>query len=216
MYNEFLSDNDDDLFEPKPQTAPKQRSSTQPSVDSIFKDVEQLLSSEKESPNSFIFRSKLANALYESCNNYINELNSLNRSIFDALNIVTQGSFQYQVYADALEEAISRRLVMREFIGSLNKAADTNILTYLSSKMKINIDTKFFNTYLVSMLEMMDHVIDYNISIYIKVCEKIGRTPLPAILNKDNSQTDMLVSQSGSYINKSFAYIRNELGMDVY
>jgi hypothetical protein len=39
---------------------------------------------------------------------------------------------------------------------------------------------------------------------------------MPSILAKDTSQTDMLVSQSGSYINKNFAYIRQELGMDVY
>jgi hypothetical protein len=216
MYSDFLSDNDDDLFEPKPQTANKPKSSAAPSVDSIFKDVESLLSTEKQSYNSFIFKSKLANTLYEACNDYINELNSYNRSIFDALNSITQGLFQYQFYADTLEESIARRLVMREFVGSLNKSADSNILGYLSDRMKITIDTQFFNTYVVSLLEMLEHAIDYNTSIYIKVCEKINRTPMPSILAKDTSQTDMLVSQSGSYINKKFAYIRQELGMDVY
>ncbi|CAB4143789.1 hypothetical protein UFOVP784_240 [uncultured Caudovirales phage] len=215
MYSDFLSDNDDDLFESKPQTGSKPKSGSAPLTDSIFKDVENLLSIEKES-KSMVFKSKLANTLYETCNNYIFEVNSYNRSIFDALNIVTQGSFQYQLYADVLEESIARRLVMREFIGSLHRAADTNILEFLSKRMNISIDSQFFTTYIVSMQEMMDHAIDYNIGIYIKVCEKIGRTPLSVILDKDTSQTDMIVSQSGSYINKSFAYIRHELGMDVY
>ena len=216
MYSDFLSDNDDDLFEPKPQTPSKPKSPSTPSVDSVFKDVEHLLATEKQTYDSVIFRSKLANTLYEACNDYINELNSYNRSIFDALNTLTQGTFKYQLYADTLEESIARRLIMREFIGSLNKSADSNILSYLSTRMKINIDTQFFNTYVVSLLEMLEHAIDYNTSIYVKVCEKINRTPMPSILAKDTSQTDMLVSQSGSYINKNFAYIRQELGMDVY
>ena len=216
MYSDFLSNNDDDLFDPKPQTTSKTSSSSGPSVDSVFKDVENLLSAEKQSSNSLRFKSKLANTLYEACNDYINQLNSYNRSIFDTLNILTEGQFQYKLYADTLEESIARRLVMREFVGSLNQTSGTDILNYLSTKMKISIDTQFFNTYVVSLLEMLEHAIDYNIAIYIKVCERIDRTPMPAILSKDNSKTDMLVSQSGSYINKKFAYIRQEFGMDVY
>ena len=216
MYSDFLSNNDDDLFDPKPQTTSKPTSSSGPSVDSVFKDVENLFSSEKQSSNSLRFKSKLANTLYEACNDYINQLNSYNRSIFDALNILTEGQFQYQLYADTLEESIARRLVMREFVGSINQTAGTDILNYLSTKMKIAIDTQFFNTYVISLLEVLEHAIDYNIAIYIKVCERIDRTPMPAILSKDTSETDMLVSQSGSYINKKFAYIRQELGMDVY
>ena len=216
MYSDFLSDNDDDLFDSKPQTNSKSTSSFGPSVDSVFKDVENLLSAEKQSSNSLRFKSKLANTLYEACNDYINQLNSYNRSIFDTLNILTEGQFQYKLYADTLEESIARRLVMREFVGSLNQTAGTDVLNYLSIKMKISIDSQFFNTYVVSLLEVLEHAIDYNIAIYIKVCERIDRTPMPAILSKDNSKTDMLVSQSGSYINKKFAYIRQELGMDVY
>ena len=40
MYSDFLSDNDDDLFESKPQTGSKPKSGSAPLTDTIFKDVE--------------------------------------------------------------------------------------------------------------------------------------------------------------------------------
>ncbi len=57
-------------------------------------------------------------------------------------------------------------------------------------------------------------VIRYNIDIYSKVCQKIGRTPLQPIVDRDLDNVDLNILDSDQYINKYFSVIRNEMGFD--
>jgi hypothetical protein len=214
MYGDYISTNDDDLFE-SPSETPKQKEDDL-SFDSLIKDVEKIFETEKNSVfTSIIFKSKVIAALNGSAENYVHSVNSFNRSIFDALNSLTQGYFKYQVYADTLEESIARRLVVYNFIKSITTSKNDKFLEFLSKKIKISFDESFFNTYLISMLEMMDYVIDYNISIYTNLCTKINRIPISTLLDRNIMDTDTLVINSNSYINKHFAAIRSELGMEI-
>lgn len=211
MYNDYLSSNDDDLFEKK--SDPKPDSSNQ-NVNSFIKEIEDLFKSDnKEAFFSDInFKSKFFNSLTDSTNSYIYNIDSYQRSLFDSLNRMTNGLFAKQVYADILEESISRRLVVFEFVNLLASSQNDKIIQFLSEKMDINLDSRFYNIYLNSMLDIMNFVIDYSISIYTSLCPLIDRTPVQSIVNRSPNDIDSAIFSSDTYINKHLAVIRSEIG----
>ncbi len=211
MYNNYISNNDDDLFD--------KDSSSQESIKStndIFKEIEDILSksSENFSINHAEIKSKLVNSFNDSANRYIFNNDSFNRSIFDQLNSITNGLFAYRVYADILEESLSRRFVIVDFLRLLASDDKDNIMDFLTRKINIKTDKNFINTYIISTQEILDYVIRYNIEIYVNVCQKIERTPLESIVNRDIENTDLTLLSSDEYINKYFSIIRKEIGFD--
>jgi hypothetical protein len=205
-----MSSNDDDLFSSESSSKESPKSS-----DEIFKDIEKML---KDKPSDFFneveITSRIVNSFNDSANRYIFATDSYNRSIFDELNSITSGKFSYRVYADILEESLARRFIVFDFLKILASAKDERLLKFFTQKMKLNIDSRFVNTYVTSLIEMLNFAIDYNIEIYIKVCQKIDRTPLQPIIDRDIDNVDLNLLDSDQYINKYFSVIRTEIGFD--
>lgn len=212
MYNEFLSGNDDDLFQ-KPSN-PKPDSSS--NFDSLIKELEDSLKLDKDQFYTDVnFKSKLFNALVDSTNVYINNITSFDRTTFDTLNTLTNGLYSRQLYANVLEEAIARKLLIHDFLTVFVSNKNDKIIKFLSQKMNVNIDSRFYEIYVSSMLEMLDTIINYNISMYVSLCEKINKTPIQNILDRDINDIDFAIFSSDTYINTHFSVIRSEMGFEV-
>lgn len=212
MYNDFLSQNDDDLFSDSNST---EKQSSKP-TDNLFKEIEELLSktSDKDFFSQIDMRSKIVNSFNDSANRYIYSTDSYNRSLFDELNNITNGSFAYRVYADILEESLTRRLVVFDFLKLLASAKDKRLMKFLTKSLHLVIDEHFVKTYIISSQEMLDYIIRYNIDIYINVCQKIQRTPQQAILDRNLDDIDLSLINSDEYINKYFSVLRVQMGFD--
>lgn len=208
MNYDNLSSNDDDLF-----SDDNVSTSSSETIDSPI-NIDNLLSSldvNLEEIDSMIFRSKVVTSLIDSSNSFIYETNSYNRTIFNTLNSLTNGQFQYTLYAETLEESIYRRLVILEFLNSCTEQLDEKMLAFLSKVTNAKFDNRFINTYLVSMKNILSFSIDYNVSIYHKLCELVGRQPIEFNLDLNS---DMVTSYLGSstYINNVFTNIKSSLG----
>jgi hypothetical protein len=212
MYNDFLSQNDDDLFS-NINSSDKQSSKQ---ADNVFKEIEELLSktSEKDFFNEVELRSKLVNSFNDSANRYIFSTDSFNRSLFDQLNILTNGLFTYRVYADLLEESLVKRLVIFNFLKLVASSTDDRLMNFITKKMRITFDEHFVKTYINSAQELLDYAIRYNIEIYTNVCQKIQRTPQQALLDRRVDDVDLSLVHSDQYINKYFSVLRTEMGFD--
>ena len=217
------SDNDDDLFqEPSPQS---------PSFHNVFsnstftKDEElgSLIESTKDyaknkgiGSNIFMLRTGIITSFYEVTNRFVFETDSLSRSIFNALNTLSNGKYASDLYADVLEESIAKRFSIIEFLNTIIHADNTKSFELAAKHLNITLDDSFIRIYFGSMLKLMNHAIDRNIDIYQKLCEQINRVPMKAIIDKDHSSIDIRSFSSNAYINQSFQSIRESLGFKIY
>ncbi len=207
MNYDNLSNNDDDLFSDEPLSKPTENTASDLNIDNLLNSLDINL----EDIDSMIFRAKVVTSLIDTSNAFIYETNSYNRSIFNTLNSLTNGQFQYSLYAETLEESIYRRIIILEFLNSCTDQLDEKILAFLSRATNANFDNRFVNTYLVAMKNILVFSIDYNIAIYHKLCEQISRQPIEFDLD---TNSDMVSSYLGSstYINNVFTNIKSSLG----
>lgn len=219
MYNNSFSDSDDDLFEESTQVAPNPFiNNTSSNYSSDSKDnstsdkIKSLLDSMPEIDGDFkslIFRSKLAITFYNGASQFTSNKTSFDRTVFNTLNTLTNGQFQYQLYADQLEEVIVRRTVILDFVEAMIEEADNKALSKLSEMLKINIDSKFINTYFASLAVVMNFTINDQIELYNKVCSFINRTPLDFTNRLDFIEVSD-VTNAGKYISTSFISIDSQ------
>jgi hypothetical protein len=208
-----INDNDDDLFNDQP---------SKPS-DSNYSDVQALINSipedESETIDAIVNRSRMSLALYHGAHSFIYNTSSYNRSIFNTLNQLTDGMFQYQLYADILEESITRRIIILDFVNTIANAHseeyDEKALKLIGKALKTNIDDRFIRTYFVSFHRLLVSAIDYNVEIYKAVCAHINREPSQFVLDKTTSDLSIMTLSSDSYINSIFANMRNSFGFGV-
>lgn len=206
-----ISSNDDDLFAPS-ETSSKKNSHSE----NIANDVENLLKDKSfDGIDATIIRARLANALYDTANRFIFDTDSFNKSVFNSLNALTNNMFAYQLYADVLEESLAKRIVVFDFATTLSKSKNDKVLEFLAQKINVNLDEFFFNTYLNSLLDIMDETINYNIQIYLKVCAHLGKTPLSCIIDRDPDAIDPMILNSSEYIFSTFSSIRKSMGFDL-
>lgn len=205
-----ISSNDDDLFSPSKSSSKKEH------TNSLADDVERILKETSDGKiDSTLVRARLAHALYDTASNFVFNVDSHQRTLFNALNTLTNNTYAYNFYADVLEESIAKRMVVYDFLGSVkSSASNTKILSFLANKMDINVDSFFFNTYVHSMYEMLDFIINYNISLYLKICEYLNRTPVHSIVNRDVDSLDPKIMNSDDYIINSFSSIRKSFGYE--
>jgi len=209
MYSD-ISSNDDDLFD-----SSKSSSKTSQHVNSLTDDLENLLKDTSSSSiDSTIVRARLAHALYDTANGFIFTVDSYNRTVFNTLNFLTNNKFANDLYADVLEESIAKRIVVFDFISSVTTTANEKILQFLSKATSAKIDSFFFNTYISSVLEMLDFSINYNIEIYLKICSVLNRQPISAVVERKVDDLDSKIMSSSEYIAESFANIRRSLGFN--
>lgn len=209
MYSD-ISSNDDDLFAPS-----KSSSKVNNHSDALADDFENILKdTSAKDLNSTMFRTRLAHALYDTANSFVFGVDSFNRTVFNTLNFLTNNTFAYNLYADVLEESIAKRLVVFDFASSITNSANEKILAFLSQKTNAHLDSFFFNTYVSSMLEMLDFTIDYNLEIYKRVCAHLNREPIPALVDRNVDAVDPLIMDSSDYIIKSFSSIRKSMGFN--
>lgn len=210
-YSAF-SDNDDDLFSESnfSDTNSNRINTPNDEIKSLLESIDQ---KDLEKIDSMFFRSKVALTLFDGANSYVYDtFNSYNRSIFNTLNFLTNNQFQYNLYADVLEESITRRLIIKEFLEACVDNVDSEFLSKLSKVMNITIDEKFLATYFESFLDMLNFVIDDNISLYVKVCQQVNREPMSAILNKKPDEDINTIVSSNTYMNNVFHNIKHSLG----
>jgi len=207
MYSD-ISSNDDDLFD-----SSKSSSKTSQHVNALTDDLENLLNDTNVSNlDSTIFRARLAHALYDTAHSFIFTADSYNRTVFNALNSLTNNKFASDLYADVLEESIAKRIVVFDFISSVTTTANEKILQFISQATSAKIDSFFFNTYVSSVLEMLDFSINYNIEIYLKICSVLNRQPISAVVERKVDDLDSKIMSSSEYIAENFAFIRRNLG----
>ena len=209
MYSD-ISSNDDDLFSPSKSSSKKEQTS------SLANDVEKILKETSEGKiDATLVRAKLAHALYDTSNHFVFSVDSYQRTVFNVLNHLTNNTYAYNFYADVLEESIAKRIVIFDFLSSITKSASNEkILSFLADKMDINIDSFFFNTYVNSMGQMLDFIINYNIDIYVKICQHVGRPPVESIVSRNVDALDPKLMNSDEFIIGSFAAIRKSLGFE--
>jgi hypothetical protein len=207
-YSSF-SDNDDDLFSDSPSSTKSYSSNPTDEIQSLIDSID---SKDIDHIDSMLFRSKVALTLLDGSNSFIFEINSYNRTIFNTLNSLTNNLFQYQVYAETLEESIVRRLIIRDFLLACVDETDDKFLQKLSEVVEVNIDKKFLVTYFESILDVMNFVIDDNIELYKKVCFEAKREPMLSVIEKDVNQVAENMISSSSYINNIFKNIKHSLG----
>jgi hypothetical protein len=219
------SDNDDDLFqEPSPQAQA-------PSFHNVFsntslgkdEELEALIESTKDytknkgvGSGGFMLRTGVITSFYEVTNRFIFESDSLNRSIFNALNKLSDGKYASDLYADILEESVAKRFAIIEFLNAIITADNTKSFELAAKHLNITLNDSFIRIYFGSMHKVMTHSINRNIDIYEKLCEQINRVPMKAIIDKDYSNIDVRSFSSNAYINQSFQSIRESLGFKIY
>lgn len=219
------SDNDDDLFqEPSSQAQ-------SPSFHNVFsntnfakdEELESLIESTKDyaknkgvGSSGFMLRTGVVTSFYEVTNRFIFETDSLSRSIFNALNTLSDGKYANDLYADTLEESIAKRFAIIEFLNAIITADNTKSFELAAKHLNITLDDSFIRIYFGSMHKLMTHAINRNIDIYQKLCEQINRVPMKAIIDKDYSSIDVRSFSSNAYINQSFQSIRESLGFKIY
>lgn len=219
------SDNDDDLFQ-EPSSQPNT-----PSFHNVFsnsnftkdEELESLIESTKDyaknkgvGSNSFMLRTGVITSFYEVTNRFVFETDSLNRSIFNALNTLSDGKYASDLYADVLEESIAKRFSIIEFLNAMIHADNTKSFELAAKHLNINLDDSFVRIYFGSMHKLMTHTINRNIDVYQKLCEQINRVPMKAIIDKEYSGIDARAFSSNAYINQSFQSIRESLGFKIY
>jgi hypothetical protein len=220
-----FSDNDDDLFqEPSPQTQ-------SPSFHNVFsnstftkdEELESLIESTKDyaknkgvGSGGFMLRTGIITSFYEVTNRFVFETDSLSRSIFNALNTLSDGKYSKDLYADTLEESIAKRFSIIEFLNAIMQADNTKSFELAAKHLNITLDDSFIRVYFGSMHKILNHAINRNIDIYQKLCEQINRVPMKAIVDRDYSNLDVRSFSSNAYINQSFQSIRESLGFKVY
>lgn len=205
-----VSSNDDDLFAPASESSKKESSS-------FNKEdmVENLLRSTYENDiESTLVRAHLAHAIYDSAHNFIFNSSSVNRTVFNTLNYLTNNMFSFNAYADNLEETISKRIVMYEFITSINDIRNEDILAFFSKHTNSQIDHFFLETYINSTVQILDFVINYNIDIYKKLCLHISREPVSNIINRQIEDLDSSLIDSSEYMSNIISNIRKGLGFE--
>lgn len=204
-----INDNDDDLFSDQP-------SSTKRSTDSIIDDIQSLIektsTADLEKIDSMIFRSKVAISLFDGSNSFIFGTTSYNRTIFNTLNYLTDNKFQYDLFADVLEESISRRIIILDFINVMISESDKELLNKFSQILNVQIDNKFIITYFGSMRKLLSYAIAKNTSLYISICEKLERQPLSHIISGQMDDDLNHLLSSDSYINNVFTNIKKSFG----
>jgi len=142
---------------------------------------------------------------------------SYNRSIFNTLNQLTDGSFQYNLYADVLEESIIRRLIILDFVDGIVFSDNDHerALEKIGKVLNINIDERFIRTDFVSFHRLLTSSIDYNIEVYKSVCSHINREPSSFVIEKNISDASYMTLSSDSYINSIFSNMRRSFGFGV-
>lgn len=205
MNYDEISSNDDDLFNEIPSSSFK--SQAEENIDTLLNS----LNIDTDQVDAILFRAKVVTSLLDSSHSFIYETNSYNRAIFNTLNSLTNGQFQYNLYAETLEETIFRRLIILEFLDSCTDKMDENILSFISKVTKTTIDSRFINTYFNALKNILQFSIDYNVSLYHELCQSINRHPIDFDVNLDSDVVSSYIS-SNSYINNVFTNIRKSLG----
>jgi hypothetical protein len=215
MFNNF-SDNDDDLFEDSPVASANpfinntaSSNTINPATDGIQNLLDNLSSEDLSGLKSFFLRSKVAIKLFESANHFIYSNTSLIRSVFDSLNLITNGVFQYHFYLNSLEETIIRRSVFKEFLETLIAESSQEIFEQLSKNLGLQLDKRFIMTYFESTLSIMNFTLADTKELYLAVCSKVERTPMDFEQVLNSPQIDSVVN-GPSYVNNVFASIRSE------
>jgi len=206
-YSSF-SDNDDDLFQE--DTVSENLSHSTP--DDIKSLIESIDKKEFDNIDRMFFRSKVALTLFEGSNSYIYSTDSYNRTIFNTLNSLTDNQFQYNLYADVLEESIAKRIIIRDFLLACVDNTNDQFLKKLSEIVEVDIDQRFLDTYFFSFLEILNFVISQNIDLYTKVCTHISRQPLAQIVDSTFNEESTILISSNSYINSVFKNIKHSFG----
>jgi hypothetical protein len=204
-YSSF-SDNDDDLFA---EPSSSNQSSFPQDIQSLLENVDSNISTDKIS--SILSNSNLVINLLDSSNSFVFQTTSHTRTTFNTLNYLTNNRFQYDMYADILEESLFRKFLILDFLHVCLKQVDESDYNLFNEITSLNIDRQFILTYFKSYYNLLDHSIEYNINLYKKLCALIDRAPLENIVDRNlNSDYFSLIS-SNSYINDVFSNIKNTL-----
>lgn len=201
-----FSDNDDDLFEESTSSSTDSQSSSTTSEE-IKSLLESIDISDIGQIDQMFKRSKIALALYNGSNTFTYTTESFNKTVFNTLNSLTNNVFQYHLFADILEETIIKRMILLTFSKDiLEESSDMN-LDKIKEALNVEFDQRYVSTYFGSYSKITDFVINYNIYIYTKICQEIGREPLTDIIERNFSDTLVQSISSDSYINSIFKNI---------
>lgn len=213
MINEFY-DNDDDLFADTPSTASS--SVVNNDIDSFLEQTKDYIDSKGIDSSHFVIRTGIATTFYEVSNQFIFNVETLNRSLISSYNRITKGEFEKELFADVLEESILKRFAIHQFIDSILSQESIANVVHNSHKFNFEIDEAYLKSYFGSMNRMMIHAINRNIDIYEKLCVQINREPLQTIINRDYDSVDTSLFSASNYIVKSFNSIKESLGFNTY
>jgi hypothetical protein len=209
-----IFDNDDDLF--SDHSSQKQNNNSSTDFDSFIEQTKEIIDSKNMSTTQFVIRTGMMTAFYELCNNFIFENESFGRTLFSTINRITDNQFQFELYADVLEESILKRFSIKQFLESVLSEETISTIENNSFELKIEIDKLYMNNYFGSMLKIMNHSIERNIQIYEKLCLTINRTPIKQIVDRDYYFVDSFSFNVKDQINSSFSSIKQSLGFNTY
>lgn len=212
MYD--INDNDDDLFQ---DFSSSSENKTLPNdIDSFIDQTKENLDAKGLGSKSFMFRAGLSTTLYEACARFVFQTDSLNRTVFDHLNTISNGAFAHELYANVLEESLMKRFAIKSFLQEILDETNAEQISIIANDLKINISPEFFNIYFGSLIKILNHAINRSIDIYEKLCVQINRTPIQQIIDRDYSYFDFSVISSSVYVAQAFDSIKKSLGFNTY
>lgn len=205
MTNESFS-SDDDLFGYDPS-----QESLSPSINpintnldhsnsDIFQDISKRIDSSKDSDliGSFTLKIRFAQSLLASYSDFVKP-NSVffHKSVHQTLDKLTNGNFSFIYMYNYLEQNIIRRLHIKYLIEtsflSSNDFISLDFQSFLS-KIGLDIDSTFIQIHIKTNIDINNHILNNERSLYMNLAEKLSFTPHFLIDNPEPNSTEIYQS----------------------
>lgn len=198
---------DDDLF----GYDPSQESSSLPinpinsnsdySNSDIFQDISKRIDSSKDNDliGSFTLKIRFAQSLLEAYTEFVQPTTiSFHKAVHQTLDKLTNGNFSLIYMYNYLEQNIIRRLHIKyliesSFLSENNSSISSDFKSFLS-KIGLDIDSTFIKIHIKTNIDINNHILNNERSLYMDLVEKLSFTPHPLIDNPEPSSNDIYES----------------------
>ena len=195
---------DDDLF----GYDPSQESSSLPinpinsspdySSSDIFQDIGKRIDSSKDNDliGSFTLKIRFAQSLLEAYTEFVQPTTVFfHKAVHQTLDKLTNGNFSFIYMYNYLEQNIIKRLHIKyliesSFLSEDNSSISSDFKSFLS-KIGLDIDSTFIKIHIRTNIDINNHILNNERSLYMNLAEKLSYTPHPLIDNPEPNSNDI-------------------------
>lgn len=210
MTNESFA-NDDDIFSYDPSTEKIvnqpdfSSSASNKSTGDIFEDISKRIEQTKDDDilGSFSMKVRFAESLLSSYTHFV-RFNQVffHKAVHQTLDQLTSGRFSMLYMFNYLEQNIIRRLNINYLLSNIFTEKDDNVIRasedfkLFMKKVQVDLDDTFISCYIETNLEINNHVLNNERSMYAHLAEKLELEMHPAISDPQPSVQTLLDSFS--------------------